>query len=46
MDFSNLAERRAVTQIAMKLRKLWGKLRSLLALVPTWSKDHAQKTCL
>ncbi|CAH2078765.1 unnamed protein product [Thlaspi arvense] len=25
MDFSNLAERRAVTQIAMKLRKLWGK---------------------
>uniref|UniRef100_A0A1J3J3S2 Microtubule-associated protein TORTIFOLIA1 n=2 Tax=Noccaea caerulescens TaxID=107243 RepID=A0A1J3J3S2_NOCCA len=25
MDFSSLAERRAVTQIAMKLRKLWGK---------------------
>ncbi|CAN8258097.1 unnamed protein product [Cochlearia groenlandica] len=26
MDFSSLAERREVTQIAMKLRKLWGKL--------------------
>ncbi|XP_048637980.1 TORTIFOLIA1-like protein 2 [Brassica napus] len=25
MGFSNLAERRAVTQLAMKLRKLWGK---------------------
>ncbi|KAL0727653.1 hypothetical protein Bca4012_023746 [Brassica carinata] len=32
MGFSNLAERRAVTQLAMKLRKLWGKLKSFLAL--------------
>lgn len=33
MGFSNLAERRAVTQLAMKLRKLWGMLKSFLVLL-------------
>ncbi|KAG5413284.1 hypothetical protein IGI04_000851 [Brassica rapa subsp. trilocularis] len=45
MGFSNLAERRAVTQLAMKLRKLWGKLKYFLALTLGRRITHRKKKC-